>query len=132
MGDYVSCPECWSSNVVLLKDGFTHSIYHCNVCDVDFKQYSTPRKDNKMSNLNINTNCTIVNCICGSEPVCEITSTSPMYVKYKSVQTVSCPHCCNKVSGHNGIKMWNALMRVLVRNQRQNVINKRVRSEKND
>ena len=48
MTECVMCPECWSSNVTLMTVGFTYHEYHCNVCDADFKEYSTPNKENNM------------------------------------------------------------------------------------
>ena len=54
MVECVSCPECWSSNVTLMTVGFTCLEYHCNVCDVDFKKYSTPTKENYMKGEEVN------------------------------------------------------------------------------
>ena len=89
-----------------------------------------------MSNIVINSNCKVINCHCGAEPVIEITATDPVYVDYETVQTVYCPKCYNKVSGKKGFKMWNALMRVMVRNDKANEYQKkyygRTNKEKNN
>lgn len=48
METITQCPECLSSNVTLTTVGFTYLEYHCNVCDADFKMYSTPNKESNM------------------------------------------------------------------------------------
>ena len=54
MTECATCPECWSSNVVLSEVGFTHLMYHCNVCDADFKKYSNTTKENDMKCEEVN------------------------------------------------------------------------------
>ncbi len=48
MENITQCPECWSSNTTLTTVGFTRLVYHCNVCDADFIEYSTPNKESNM------------------------------------------------------------------------------------
>ena len=58
-------------------------------------------------------------CMCGCMPVIELSPVSPVYRKYDTIQRVSCPECGNEVKGEHGIKLWNALVRVIHRNHKQ-------------